>query len=595
MAPSYDFYIEVNSTNPEVGTSFDNIISKSVTIDAETDLTIAGKAVDAEIYYNISEYRNITNATKEYEIGPQLRNVYQISNGGPSVVEQAEIYILIPHLTLSGEHLMYIVGAPETQGNVKCYPGGFVNVLGLKLNETKRNFLESIAGSKEIATGVSVEKSTSSGGDRSHTATVLTEAEHKKFDEEQFQESAGDASSVHQSRANEAANAHSASYTGQSGGSGKQQQQTQTFSSSTWTQGNGPTTYTASDNARSQSYTQQQNQRTNANSGTSSMRQQGGQTQFSGHANRGGSNRIDDIRTVEIVNPDISGLQSRTQTDEAVPTTVRRRMHSKQDGDTRTEFSGNTNSVDQGRNVFRTQAFDLGITGDNVEPAHRGGASQGSADNSYQQSRGRTHSQQFGFSTNSQQHGGSTHSQQYGGSTHSQQHGGSSSGYHGTHTASSGYSNQGQQAGGQHHYNQQFRSFDSPHGGSTAGNHGYTNSMSGYNGDASLTQSEYEEEYADDAADDDDYYETTDDVDPTQRTTQFHDDGFQSHERLKRESLSLNDKLLEEALHCNSTQCAIIRCDVGPLPKGKEVLISIRTRLVAATLNKVINGTVHRD
>lgn len=43
MAPSYDFYMEANSTNPEKeGSGFDNVIKKSIGIWIETDLSIEG-------------------------------------------------------------------------------------------------------------------------------------------------------------------------------------------------------------------------------------------------------------------------------------------------------------------------------------------------------------------------------------------------------------------------------------------------------------------------------------------------------------------------------------------------------------------------
>ncbi|XP_037039254.1 integrin alpha-PS2 isoform X2 [Bradysia coprophila] len=598
MAPSYDFYMEVNSTNPEVGSSFDNIMRKSVTIDVETNLTISGKAVDAEIYYNISEFRNITNATKEAEIGPHLRNIYEISNGGPSTVDQAEIFILIPHLTITGDHLMYILEKPETVGNVQCDPTNYVNVLGLKLDEvlSKKSFLQSmqgISGSRTISgTGLSIEKGSASGSSsssdgRSHTNTVLTEEQRRKFDAEEELESTGDASNVHRSRAKEAA--HSSAYASQIGSR----------------QGNGPTvTYTASRNrsgvqgedgkmvytessteyygagdTRSQSYFQQQNQRANANS-EASGKYQSSQAGYTAQANRGGyanqqsqSNqayrgrtgaglrKIDDIPTEENVNQDISGLQSRTQTEGAVSTTGRRRMNSKQDGEPpRTDFISGMDKVAQGGHGFRAGTLDLGTLGrDNVddELRHRGSASHVATDGSYQSSRG-------GY-----------------------QSGGSSSGHQGTGTghysSSNSYSTQGGRAG-EHHYRQHSISSGASHGGNTAGSHGYTQSAYGHDGGAN-TQQEYEEEYTDDAGDD--YYENTDDVDPTQRTTQSHDSRFKLYDRMKRQSVDFNDLALEEALHCNSTQCVIIRCVAGPLEKDSSAWISIRTRLVAATLNKI--------
>lgn len=624
MAPNYDFYMEANSTNPEVGSSFDNIVRKSVSIDVETDLSISGKAVDAEIYYNISEFRNITNATKEADIGPHLRNVYEISNGGPSTVNQAEIFILIPHLTITGDHLMYILDKPETLGNVQCDPTNYINVLELKLDEglARKSYLQSMVsmGSKNIG-GVSIEKTSagSSAGGRTHTQTVLTEEEKRKFDAEEEQESTGDASLIHRHRANEAAQssasrAQSSAYQAQSGGgSGKQFSKEQSYSSSSSSsrQGNGPTvTYSASrnrtgvqgedgrmrytesstehygtsDNVRSQSYFQQQNQRANAER---SGRFQAGQanhasqSSYAGQANQAnqantyhgragaGLLKIDDFPTEESVSQDISGLQSRTQSEGSVSTTGRRRMKSQQDGEPpRPDLITGVSAMEkvaQGGQGFRASTLDLGTLGrDNVddELRHRGGASHAGADGSYQSSHGSYHSQQAGGSTAGRQ-GGGGHSS----------------------SSSSSYSTQGGSAGRQH-YSQHSSSSSAAHGGQTSGSRGYTQSSYGHDGGAN-TQQEYEEEYTDDV--NDDYYENTDEVDPTphSRTTQPHDKRFKLYGRLKRQTVDFNDLALEEALHCNSTQCVIIRCVAGPLEKGNSALISIRTRLVAATLNKV--------
>lgn len=618
MAPSYDFYMEVNSTNPEVGSSFDNIIRKSVSIDVETDLTITGKAVDAEIHYNISEYRNITNATKESEIGPHLRNVYEISNGGPSRINQAEIFILIPHLTITGDHLMYILDNPETLGNVKCDPTSYVNVLGLKLDDglAKKSYLQSMvsSGGKTIGgAGVSIEKGSSSGsrsssGGRTHT--VLTEEEKRKFDADEEQESTGDASLIHRHRANEAAQssasrAQSSAFEAQSGGSGRNFAQEQSYSSSSSSsrQGTGPTvTYSASrnrsgvqgedgrmrytesstehygtsDNARSQSYFQQQNQRTSANSeSTGSVQANQGNT-YRGRA--GSLLKIDDIPTEESVNQDISGLQSRTQSEGSISTGGRRRMKSQQDGEPpRPDLITGVSAMEkvaQGGQGFRASTLDLGTLGrDNVddELRHRGGAGHVATDGSYQSSRGSHSSHQAGGSSSGYQAGGSSSGYQAGGA-----------GSH--HSSSSSFSTQG--SGGRQHHSQQSSSSGATHGGNTSGSRGYTQSTYGHDGGAN-TQQEYEEEYTDEA--NDDYYDNTDEVDPTQssRTTQSHDKRFKLYGRMKRQSIDFNDLALEEALHCNSTQCVIIRCVTGPLDKDNSALISIRTRLVAATLNKV--------
>lgn len=139
--------MEVNSTNPEMESSFfDNIIGNSVNIHIETDISINGIAVDALTYYNISDYENAKDALKEADLGPQLRTIYEISNGGPSTVNKAEMFILIPHLTITGDHLMYIVDKPETTGNVQCVPSNNIDVLGLKISEPLTNSSSSRSG-----------------------------------------------------------------------------------------------------------------------------------------------------------------------------------------------------------------------------------------------------------------------------------------------------------------------------------------------------------------------------------------------------------------------------------------------------------------
>lgn len=616
MAPSYDFYFEANSTNPEVGSSMDNKIRKSVSIDVETNLTISGKAVDAEIHYNISEYKNITEAKKEADIGPHLRNVYEISNGGPSTVDEAEIFILIPHLTITGDHLMYILDKPETMGNVQCDPTNYINVLGLKLDEglAKKSYFQSLelmSGSKTVVgSGLSIEQGTSSGsssssGGRLHT--FLTEEQKRKYDAEEEQESTGDASNIHRHRANEAAQssasrAHSSAYESQSGSGNKHVSQEQSYSSSSSSsrQGNGPAiTYSASrnrsgvlgqdgrmrytesstehygtsDDARSQSYYQQQNQRSNANSETTG-RFQASQANHASHASQANTYRgragagllkIDDIPTEESVSQDISGLQSRSQSEGAVSTSGRRRMKSQQDGEPpRPDLITGVSAIEkvaQGGQGFQAGTLDLGTLGrDNVddELRQRGSASHGT----YQSSRGAYNSQQAGGSSSGQQGGGTGH-----------------------YSSSSSYSTQGGTAGRQHHSHHSSSS-SATHGSNTSGSRGYTQSAYGQDGGAN-TQQEYDEEYTDDVSED--YYENTDDVDPTpqSRTTQSHDKRFKLYDRMKRNSIDFNDLALEEALHCNSTQCVIIRCVAGPLKKHSSALISIRTRLVAATLNKV--------
>lgn len=52
-----------------------------------------------------------------------------------------------------------------------------------------------------------------------------------------------------------------------------------------------------------------------------------------------------------------------------------------------------------------------------------------------------------------------------------------------------------------------------------------------------------------------------------------------------------NERALNEALQCQSTRCAIIRCLAGPIGDKDVAFIGLRTRVVAHTLHKISSGS----
>lgn len=208
IAPKYDFFMEANSTNAEVeGTDFDNVFKKTVGISVETNLSVKGVSIDEEILFNTTDYVALQNATQESEIGPQVVHIYEIRNGGPSTIEEAEVFFLWPYETISGDPLLYLLNQPETTRNMKCEQTQFANIGNVQLDR-------SLVSKSYLVNQGAIEKSSLNSGSSSFQSTgysvggngktQITEEEKKRYEEEEARESAGDASFIHRMRAEQA-------------------------------------------------------------------------------------------------------------------------------------------------------------------------------------------------------------------------------------------------------------------------------------------------------------------------------------------------------------------------------------------------------
>lgn len=628
MAPSYDFYMEANSTNVEIeGTSFDNIIRKSIGIWVETDLSINGKASNEDIHYNVSEYMHI-DATHEYQIGPQVVSSYEIRNGGPSTIEETEIFLLIPYETNAGDALMYLLNQPETSGNIRCEPTMYANQRNLVLNETlvRKSYLESLGaiersslhGSGQAghsASGSAVGNSGTAGSTFHHYhrttstsvnggKTMYTEEERRKLDAEENEESTGDASYVHRQRAGQA----SGTYTHQNMAGETSDNQGWSGPSSgayvhrniTFSQGpaesSGDVSYVRKHNNHSDSI----NRHVSEASGThirngptvtyttsrnrTSVQGPDGRLRVTEHSSTGNAvgagstaaeasqtnihhdypyaqNREKEGQNSDAYAGQFNGFTQNGHFNTQVSPTVntaRRRMMSQQDGEPpRPDLITGVSQMEkvaQGGRGFQTSSLDLGIYRGNVED----GLATGQRDHNY---RGSGYNQNY-----------SSHHNQY---QKNHQAGGTA----GMITYGRGYSSGGGAVDG---------------GGKTAST---TTTATGG------TEEEYEENYSDDL--EEEYYgadeeklqnahhsqhatASTAQQQSAHRHTIAPDQQFKHYQRLRREVLlNFNDLELDEALRCNTTRCAILRCTAGPLETDSVAWISIRTRLVATTMNTV--------
>ncbi|XP_050099365.1 integrin alpha-PS2 isoform X2 [Anopheles aquasalis] len=147
MAPSYDFYLEANSTNPELGGSLhDNVVRKSIGISIRTNLALSGVSLPDEFLYNYTEYKPLAEATSERDLGPQIVHIYEIRNEGPSTIDEAEFFVLWPTETIDQVPLMYLLNQPETHGNIQCQPTEYANSRHLALDTVlaRKSFLDKV-------------------------------------------------------------------------------------------------------------------------------------------------------------------------------------------------------------------------------------------------------------------------------------------------------------------------------------------------------------------------------------------------------------------------------------------------------------------
>ncbi|KAI8128031.1 Integrin alpha-PS2 [Lucilia cuprina] len=218
MAPSYDFFMEANSTNVEKpGSHFDNIIRKSISIWVETDLAIDGTSLPDFALYKASDYQPVENATKEEDLGPQVVHLYNIFNKGPSTIDEAIVFIHYPYQTAAGDYLMYMTNQPETHGNIQCDPHINVNALNLQLDQNlvRKSYLEergAVIKSQGVyeSSKVFIEKSHGQNQGGANVVAIgrgkqLSKEETIRLEKEDEQAATGDASFVHSQRANAAA------------------------------------------------------------------------------------------------------------------------------------------------------------------------------------------------------------------------------------------------------------------------------------------------------------------------------------------------------------------------------------------------------
>ncbi|XP_055845069.1 integrin alpha-PS2 isoform X2 [Episyrphus balteatus] len=587
MASSYDFFMEANSTNHEKeGSGFDNIIRKSIGIWVETELAIEGTSIPEFGHYKASEFTSFKNATTENDLGPHVVHIYNIRNNGPSLIEEAVVYIHYPYKTQGDDVLMYLLNQPETDGNIVCDPHINVNPSNLQLDTdlAKKSYLVSIGAVIQNSTASSshVEQSSASGFSAVATdigTKILSEEEKRFLDEEQKRESSGDASFVHAQRAHEAAAAaaaaaaasssSSSSYSSQSGGGGGGYSSSSSWNSSSSSSGgmHGPSVVVSSRN-RTVSYDSDGRPHvveTSTEYVHNLNRQQGGaagsSAQYSA-GNRQWSNTDEDHRPHIEVNRQVAsfgGLPSRES---------EQRSYQQQANQQSRQQFGQQGGQQQRQQFGAQQAGQQGGTG-NYRTQYSNTYSPGEMTYNRQAAAGRgfddlqgTTLDKFGagqgFRTGTLDLGTLNR-----GNVDDQLR----------HRAGATYSsNAGQQQGG--------GSF----GGST-----FSQSSSSDPVYSQRYSSHREKPYYGTADVSEYYYDQDDNNDRgeySSSSSSSSSGNFDSNRRTKRELPEGTISLSASAM-CNSSKCATLRCVAKNLGNNEGVWVAIRTRLVAETMDRL--------
>lgn len=582
--PSYSFHMEVNSTNPESdATNYDNIIQKTISIWVDTNLSVKGVTVEPTIHYNISEYLTVANASKEEELGPHMVNLFEITNNGPSAIEEAEVYIVIPYETNAGDKLMYLLNQPETSGNIKCEPNTMANTMRLQLNTElmHSSFLESQGA---VEKGFSSHSSLASSSSSSSSSSSVSRSSNAsgggaQLSRADFESASGDSSHINQHRANQASNHFSSS-----------------SSSSSSSKNNGPqVTYSASYNRSSHRGTdgklhtfESSTEYYGSGGGSAAQRHQaaaiqqqrvGGGSQYSSQgsqqhrAQSGGNVRLEDetVGRVIIDQSSASGQQSNqgnrftasSSSASAAGTASssgRRRMYSQQDGEANrnSDFlaaSSDLEKIAQGGRGFQVGSLDV-LRRNNVDDELRSHGVQSSA------------SQGRGFAgSGQQQHHSSNHQQQ---SWQSGQSSGSTN--DGFAPSSNVHDTNGFQDNEDEYYydeEQEEAEDDADQQQHHQQNHSYNQQQQQQHQRASSSSSSSRSNSHLAQANNGEHH-------------------LKHYPRNRRNSPSVADFELNEALSCNRTKCIVLRCVAGPLENNGNAWIAIRARLVAHTMTLVI-------
>uniref|UniRef100_A0A7E4WBD7 Integrin_alpha2 domain-containing protein n=1 Tax=Panagrellus redivivus TaxID=6233 RepID=A0A7E4WBD7_PANRE len=102
--------LKVNSTNEEEpGKDKDNTITISVPLEINAQLSLVGRSNPEQVDYSIRNRTKGAEETFDFQVGPLVSHLYQVTNRGPSGIKRATLDIFWPSFSEQGKHLLYLI------------------------------------------------------------------------------------------------------------------------------------------------------------------------------------------------------------------------------------------------------------------------------------------------------------------------------------------------------------------------------------------------------------------------------------------------------------------------------------------------------
>ncbi|KAH9369837.1 hypothetical protein HPB48_004037 [Haemaphysalis longicornis] len=115
-ASELNLTVLVNSTNPEKEPATgDNSVTVRLPVTVKVNMTARGTSFPPEVYLNVSLIEDKEVQTPA-DIGQPVKHVYELINRGPSVVQEADVFVVWPTHNIHGQPLLYLLEPPVVQG-----------------------------------------------------------------------------------------------------------------------------------------------------------------------------------------------------------------------------------------------------------------------------------------------------------------------------------------------------------------------------------------------------------------------------------------------------------------------------------------------
>ena len=97
------------------------------------------------VRYNKSTYQHkeLEEMTED-DIGPEITNLYQVENRGPSDIVSAEVYILWPSFRENDDPLLYLTEQPIVEGPGHCQFVETVNHYNVKVRICLKKLIQPV-------------------------------------------------------------------------------------------------------------------------------------------------------------------------------------------------------------------------------------------------------------------------------------------------------------------------------------------------------------------------------------------------------------------------------------------------------------------